>query len=102
MLQTTTTLAAEPGSVEPLVLDVRDSTVSSLHPVPSTACAPSRVLAVPMEQLRARVEEVRTVAAGRPIVIVCAQVRGAWGDIGYFRCCIVPGDVWEESDCCCG
>ncbi len=66
----------------PLVLDVRDPTVSSLHPVPPPPNG--TVLTVPMDTLRARVGEVRDAVAARGPAAPAPVTVCALGKTSYF------------------
>jgi NADPH-dependent 2,4-dienoyl-CoA reductase/sulfur reductase-like enzyme/peroxiredoxin family protein/TusA-related sulfurtransferase/rhodanese-related sulfurtransferase len=76
LLVTCSSLEPAPGEEAALLLDVRDSSVVAVRPV----AAYGDVLAIPLEQLRDRLDEVTARAPeGRPIIVVCDL-----GKLSYF------------------
>lgn len=76
LLVTCKSLAGNSEEAAPLILDVRESSVVEMRPVPDS----DDVLAIPLEQLRDRLQEVTVRAPdGRPIIVVCDL-----GKLSYF------------------
>lgn len=66
----------------PLVIDVRDSMSSTVHPIPGPdagGCAPERVVNIPLEAIRGRIDEIRELSKGRGVITVCNL-----GKLSYF------------------
>lgn len=78
----------EIGGIEPIVLDVRDAMSASVRPVPSPVDGGSdNVVNIPLEELRGRIEEVKTLASqGKPIITCCNL-----GKLSYFATRILAG-----------
>ena len=87
MLQTVSSLGPIDG-VQPVVIDVRDTTSSTVRPVPSASTGGAdTVLNIPLEELRTRIEEVRALSGkGAPILTVCNL-----GKLSYFATRILAG-----------
>jgi len=67
-------LAPTGGAKQPLVLDVRDAMTASVHPVPGAdegGVAGEHVVNIPIEELRARVDEIKKLAGDRGVLTVC-------------------------------
>jgi peroxiredoxin family protein/TusA-related sulfurtransferase/rhodanese-related sulfurtransferase len=66
----------------PLVIDVRDSMSSAVHPIPGPeagGCDPTRVVNIPLEEMRGRIDEIRELSKDRGIITVCNL-----GKLSYF------------------
>jgi peroxiredoxin family protein/TusA-related sulfurtransferase/rhodanese-related sulfurtransferase len=79
------TLTPSPSSSTqppPLVLDVRDQMSASVHPIPGPeagGCDSKRVVNIPLEEMRGRIEEIRELSNGRGVITVCNL-----GKMSYF------------------
>lgn len=93
MLRTVRTLEAQNG-VEPIVIDVRDTTSASVRPVPSAAKGGSdNVINIPLEHIRSRIDFIKGLASrGKPIVTCCNL-----GKLSYFATRILAGHSIEAS-----
>jgi peroxiredoxin family protein/TusA-related sulfurtransferase/rhodanese-related sulfurtransferase len=66
----------------PLVIDVRDSMSSAVHPIPGPeagGCDPKRVVNIPLEAMRERIDEIRELSKDRGVITVCNL-----GKLSYF------------------
>lgn len=66
----------------PLVIDVRDSMSSAVHPIPGPqagGCDPERVVNIPLEAMRDRIDEIRELSKDRGVITVCNL-----GKLSYF------------------
>eukprot|EP00604_Paraphysomonas_vestita_P001334 CAMPEP_0174823736 /NCGR_PEP_ID=MMETSP1107-20130205/27244_1 /TAXON_ID=36770 /ORGANISM="Paraphysomonas vestita, Strain GFlagA" /LENGTH=730 /DNA_ID=CAMNT_0016047531 /DNA_START=552 /DNA_END=2744 /DNA_ORIENTATION=- len=66
----------------PIVIDVRDSMSASVHPIPGPengGCESNRVINIPLESIRDRIEEIRQLSNNRGIITVCNL-----GKLSYF------------------
>lgn len=94
MVKTVTSLAPRDG-VYPFVIDVRDRILADVRPVPSLESGgadPTNVVNIPLEELRGRIDEVKALAQGRPIVVMCNL-----GKFSYFATRILAGHGIESS-----
>jgi len=73
MVDVIQSLAFESGET-PLVLDVRDPMMATLHPIPDAAnggCDPALVMNVYLDNIRSHVEDIKAKANGRTVITVC-------------------------------